>query len=441
MNTIVMFGWLPAVFYIFTRIPAQRAIVFSFITAWLFLPLAEFKLVGIPEYTKMSATCYSVLLATFVYDFGRFNSFKFSWLDVPMAVWCFCPFISALTNDLGPYEGFSSTFSQVVVWGVPYFIGRIYLNNFLGLRQLSIGIFLGGLAYIPFCLFEIVTHKSLHQIVYRFSVLGQTAAFAIRYGGYRPSVFMPIGLMLAVWMMAATVLGVVLWKTGIIKRVWHIPVGWTVGILMVTFVLVRSTGAYFLLVLGLAMLYLAKQSRSNLLLWILLGFMFIYLYLGAVGAFPGQQIIDFLGQFMEPDRLQSLGFRFMNEEILSAKARERMLFGWGGFGRNQIFNAQGYLVTTTDSLWIIALGVNGLVGLVSLFTALVLPALSFWFFYPPTTWSNANIAVAAALAVVLLMYALDCVLNAMVNPIFALAGGGLAGVVVSSQRQNVAFKT
>lgn len=38
---IVMFGWIPVVFYIFLRYPAQRAVIISFIFAWLFLP-AEF---------------------------------------------------------------------------------------------------------------------------------------------------------------------------------------------------------------------------------------------------------------------------------------------------------------------------------------------------------------------------------------------------------------
>lgn len=73
---IVMFGWIPFVLYLFRWLPAQRAVVVSFMVAWLFLPLAAFPLPGLPDYTKMSATSYGVLLATIIFDAKRFSSFQ-----------------------------------------------------------------------------------------------------------------------------------------------------------------------------------------------------------------------------------------------------------------------------------------------------------------------------------------------------------------------------
>jgi len=316
-------------------------------------------------------------------------------------------------------------------WGVPYFLGRIYLNTFSGLRQLAVGIFWGGLIYAPLCLFETATRINLHGLIYRFTA----GAADLRYGGYRPSVFLQNGLALGTWMMFATLMGVVLWRTKTIKQIRNIPISWIVGFLLTAFILVKATGAYFLLVMALIIVITAQWYGTGLLLWILLGSLFIYLYLGVIGDFPGQEIIDFLVKFIDPDRLQSLGFRFMNEELLSGKARERILFGWGGFGRNQLYKEGGYSITITDSLWIIAFGINGLVGLVSVFATLLLPVLGFWFFYPPASWSHPNIMIAAAIAAGLAMYALDCVLNAFPNPIFTLAGGGLTGVILNRQLQ------
>lgn len=154
---LVMFGWIPFVFYLFMRFPPQRAVITSFIIAWLFLPQAKFPLPGLPDYTKMSATCYGILLATVVYDAARLTSFRFGWLDIPMLIWCLCPIPSSLTNDLGLYDGVSSARAQTVAWGLPYFLGRLYLSNLEGLRQLAIGIFSGGVVYIPFCLVENIT--------------------------------------------------------------------------------------------------------------------------------------------------------------------------------------------------------------------------------------------------------------------------------------------
>ena len=57
-----------------------------------------------------------------------------------MFIWCVCPFISSMGNNLGMYDGFSAVAYQVTSWGLPYFIGRIYFNDLVGLRELAIAI-------------------------------------------------------------------------------------------------------------------------------------------------------------------------------------------------------------------------------------------------------------------------------------------------------------
>jgi hypothetical protein len=70
-------------------------------------------------------------------------------IDIPMIIWCLCPICSSLSNDLGLYDGISTAFAQTVAWGFPYFIGRLFLGDLRGLRELAIGIFAGGVAYVP----------------------------------------------------------------------------------------------------------------------------------------------------------------------------------------------------------------------------------------------------------------------------------------------------
>jgi len=77
--------------------PQRRKPLSSFITAWLFLPQVEFTQPGL-DYTKMSATCFNVLLAAIVFDIKRFSSFKPSWLDLPMLVCAYAPCI-IISND------------------------------------------------------------------------------------------------------------------------------------------------------------------------------------------------------------------------------------------------------------------------------------------------------------------------------------------------------
>lgn len=428
---IVMFGWIPLVLYLFSRFPAQRAVIVCFVIAWMFLPQAVLPIPGLPDYDRMSATCYGILLATFIFDVERFRSFRFSWIDLPMLAWCLCSLPTSITNGLGAYDGFSAVLDQTVAWGIPYFLGRLYLNDFSGLRQLAIAAFAGGLIYIPFCLYEARMYTNIHLLVYGFQTFSSTFIYSIRYGGYRPSVFMVSGLMLSVWMMLAALMGIILWRTKVIKQLWGIPVGFWVGLLLVTFVLIRSTGAYIYVGIGVIILFVAKWLRTTIVMWLLIAGMCFYLNVAVSGQFPWKQAVVAMRQVFPEERVQSMEFRFENEDVLGARARQKMTFGWGRFGRSRIFNEYGEDVSVTDSLWIIVFGINGVVGLVSIFSALLLPAISFSIRYPARLWAHPAFAPAAALAVGTVLYALDCLANAMENPIFALTCGAIAGVSIN----------
>ena len=434
-----MFGWIPIVFYFFSRFPARQAVILGFIVAWLFLPQKEFPLPGLPDYTKVSATCYGVAIATIIYDINRLRSFRFSWVDLPMFIWCCCPLAASLSNGLGLYDGLSAVLMQAITWGAPYFLGRIYLNSLKGLSQLAMGIFLGGLAYIPLCLFEVRMSPQLHRIVYGFSpyAFGQS----IRYGGYRPSVFMQHGLEVGMFMMAATFIGIYYWKTNTVRQVYGISITWLVSALLVTFVLVKSTGAYFLLFIGIGILLFVWQFRSSIIVLLIIGSIFFYLGQNTLtDTYISDQIVTSVSKVVPEERIQSLEFRFNNEELLTDKARQKMFFGWGGWGRNRVYryNWEGKLVdiSVTDSLWIIAFGQNGLVGLLSVFSAFFVPVLAFIKRYPVIYWFKPQITPAAIITIVLLLYMIDTLFNAMINPIFILACGGVAGTAVAQTFPN-----
>ena len=63
--------------------------------------------------------------------------------------------MSAVTNGLGAWDGMSAVLEQFTLFGIPYYIGRVYFNDWEGFRELGVAIFLGGVIYVPLCLFEI----------------------------------------------------------------------------------------------------------------------------------------------------------------------------------------------------------------------------------------------------------------------------------------------
>ena len=56
--------------------------------------------------------------------------------------------------------------------------------------------------------------------------------------------------------------------------------------------------------------------------------------------------------------------------------------------------------------------------------------------YSIKTWMNRDIAPVVALVVVIILYVLDCLLNAMINPIFILTCGGLSGLIINNLKMN-----
>ncbi|MCU0566268.1 MAG: O-antigen ligase domain-containing protein [Oculatellaceae cyanobacterium Prado106] len=428
---LVMFAWIPIIIYLFSRLPARRAVVVTYLVAWLFLPEAGLPIIGLPDFTKTIATAYGILIATVIFDVGRITTFRYSWIDIPMTIWCLCPFASSITNDLGPYDGASAVLAQTITWGLPYFLGRIYLNNLTALRELAVGIFIGGLVYIPLCLYEIRLSPQLHSIFYGGHAradFGQT----MRLGGFRPTVFMEHGLAVGAFMMAATLSGIWLWQTGVIKQLWNIPMEWLVGALFITFILTRSTGAYGLLAIAIALLYVGKELRTAFPVFLLIAAIGTYLFINAeTNTYFTDQLLEFLGQFLPEDRVGSITFRFNNEELLADRAREKLIFGWGGWGRALIRDANGNQLTIQDSLWIIAFGHYGTVGLVSFATSMLMPIFNlFWVRYPARLWTNRKVAPAAVIAIMALMYMIDCLVNALINPIYIIATGGIAGLVL-----------
>ena len=74
------------------------------------------------------------------------------------------------------------------------------------------------------------------------------------------------------------------------------------------------------------------------------------------------------------DRATSLRTQFDEERPLLERASQRLVFGWGRWGRNRVFDEEtGRDLVTTDGRWIITMGQFGLFGFLAEFGLLALP--------------------------------------------------------------------
>jgi len=419
---VTLFGWIPFVILLFTLMPPRRAVIASFLLAWLFLPMAGYGVPGLPDYTKMSATTFGVLIGAALFDTDRLLSWRPKWVDLPMFVWCCCPLMSSYLNGLGLYDGVSEIVRAFIGWGLPYVIGRVYFNDLESLRELAIGIFIGGLIYVPFCWFEVRFSPQLHKWVYGFRQ--HSFIQNVRDGGYRPMVFMQHGLMVGMWMGMTTMIGVWLWQSRTVRKVWDIPMYVLLPAMFLTVYLCKSKYAVLLLGMGMIALYSAKWLRTKALIICLLCVPLTYAVLRASGELTGDSMIRWAEGAFGEDRAKSLAMRLNNENVLAERAMEKPVWGWGGWGASRVQDEQGKDLIT-DSLWIITLGKYGWVGLVSLMTVLLLPMILVVKDWRVELWHHAAVAPVVALAIVCTLYMFDHLMNGMVNPIFMLAAGAV----------------
>lgn len=421
MVHIAMLGFIPLVLGLFLTIPPRRAIIAGYLIGWLFLPVYGYHLPGIPDYSKTSAVEYALLLCIVLFDFGRLMRFRPRWFDVPVIVMVVGAFLTSVVNGLGAYDGMSQALNTATMWGMPYLVGRLYFSDMDGARELAIGIVIGAVIYVPLCLWEIRMSPQLHAWVYGFSP--QNALEWARYGGYRPLVFMGSSLMTAMWITTAMLVAFWLWTTRSVRSIMGWPILWLLGALTLTSLLTHAAGAMLLSIFGGGALYFGRMLRTPLLLIALMAAPPIYMTARLAG-WSGEDLIDVASATLGPARAESLGYRMKNENLLSAHALDQPVLGWGGWGRNRVYDETGKDISVTDGLWIIELGEFGIVGLVSVYLMILLPpALVLWRFRG-RLWTAAA-APVMVLATLLILHGMDDVLNAMVNPIFILAMGGL----------------
>ncbi len=434
---IVLFGWIVAVQALFLVLSPRRAVLVSFLFAWLFLPQAAIEIAGLPDITKISVTSFSVLLAIICFDAQRVMRFRPSWIDLPIVAWCLAPLASSLANGLGAYDGGSGVLSELFLWGIPFFVGRLYFNDKDSIRDLAVAIFIGGLVYVPLCLIEIRLSPQLHHWVYGYHQ--HSFLQTMRFGGYRPMVFMQHGLMVGMWMTSASLIGVWLWKTGAMRRLCGMPVLLFLPVLLGTTILCKSTGALILLVAGLGFLFVNRWTKSAALVLLIVAIPPLYVTARAKNLWSGEQLVT-AATMIDAERAESLQGRFDNELLLVEKAAEKPWFGWGRWGRWRIYNDRGEDITVSDSLWVISLGEKGLVGIAALMSMLLLPIMLMVRRVPVRYWHQKKAAPIACLAVILVLFAIDNLINAMLNPVFVLAMGGLSGLYLSAKNWSAESK-
>jgi hypothetical protein len=432
MNTAfasyVIVAWVVLAVAVFPSFPPQRGVLVILLSGTLFLPVLDSGMVelGPVKFSKTNAVCYALLLACLLFDAKRLFALTPSWADLPVLVWCVFPALSVLHNDPPPdgspalRDAVAQSLVQTTRYLIPYLIGRVYFSDPDGMRALAAGIVAAALVYVPFCLFEVKQSPQLHVIVYGY--MPHEFAQQVRFGGYRPMVFLGHGLAVAFFMGTAMILAAWTRNTDPAAGGWH---NWAVWVLGAALLLCKSVGPTVLVCVGLVPRSLARSAALRVALLGLVAIPPAYCLVRSTGYWGGTNLVEFAEDTISEDRAESLQFRFEQENELIARALERPAFGWGGWGRSRVRDENDKDVSVTDGLWIIIMGNYGIVGLMVYGAMTLLPVARYAWLLPPAAGASRPYAASNGCAVVIGLWCIDSLLNAMAIPLFIVMVGGL----------------
>lgn len=436
---IALFGWPLAAIWIFKNKRITTAVILMFLIPYMWLPYGmRLDLPLIPPIDKWTLPAVMAFLILKLTD----RSYKLlpesGFLTIIFVMTFVYPIFTTYTNgDVLNYAGtirpamsfadiISLTFTNFALIYVPLSIGAHYLPSEESHKTLISIIAVCGFIYSVFCLWEIRMSPQLHKDIYGFSAIswGQQ----IRNGGFRPVVFMGHGLYVAMFMSIAVMCSVLLAKrkAAFFSRYSVLKVGYIFGIL----ILCKTWSAAIYAMLALTIIVFLNRKTWLNVASILAIIVFLYPMLRASNMIPVQQINDYFTE-LNADRGQSLGFRFDNEDVLLIKARERPLFGWGGWGRQRVYSEiTGEDTTVTDGTWIIIFGQFGWLGYVAIFGALcgsvIIASRRLKKLQTPSFYTSGLVLIVS-------LNLVDLIPNSSLSPITYLMVGALIGASVRKQ--------
>jgi hypothetical protein len=434
--SIAFLAWVPISVYFFRRYSVRVAVLVNFIAGWAVLPSASYTpttaifpywILGacLPSnyfLTKASVTGITCLVGILLVDRSSFRRFQLNFWDLPMVVWCTVPLLSAIASSQAAFiPALRSELYQTLAWGVPYLAGRLYFNDIEALGLAAKAFVFAGVAYVPVCLIEIVTGPQIYAHLYGYEPYRWIGAQ--RYVGFRPVGLLEDGNQLGIWMATSALIAIWLWKHRLANAIFGIPIAWISATLLVVTLLCQSGGSIVLLFCLLFLAFVRHSYLPRVLAALLL--------VGIVGAI-GLRLANTvsLKSLVEHNRAAyasarllkqmkrgSFGWRLSQDERHVTSALKEPLLGSGQWDWWKASSSRPW------SLWLLAFGMYGLVGVLALECLQLLPvARVLW--APFARGAIEGLEVRNALAAAILMSAIDNLLNgSMILPLLLVIGG------------------
>ncbi len=416
----------------------ERALIWSLLGGYLLLPVnTEINFPGVPAFNKTSVANLAAMIGALIFSRGPVLRLPREWwLLALMVLYIGSPLGTVWGNrapliigdtalpGLRPYDALSAAAYKAIDL-IPFVLGYNLLKGSRAHHEILRTLVVAALGYSVLMLIEIRLSPQLHTWVYGF--FPHSFGQQMRDGGFRPVVFIGHGLLVAIFTALAVIGAAYLAKTR--SRIMGVPALPLMIYLLVVLILCRSLGALILAATAIPLLLAFKEKTVGLVCAIMAITVMAYPALRGADIVPVQWVADSVASYSS-ERSGSFQTRIDNESALLAKAGQKALFGWGGYGRNRVYDEfTGRDTSITDGTWIIIVGTYGWVGYVAAFGLLCLPTVASLFRrekLKPAT---------AALSLVLAVNLLDLLPNSSLTPLTWLIAGSLVAIRSQSRKK------
>lgn len=448
---LALLAWPLVVFVMFRVLTIERALIWSILGGYMILPqLSEINLPGIPNFNKVSIPNLAAF-AGCLFMLGRFPALvpESRAGKILLTIFVLSPAVTVLSNlepmrfgiasggtmqmldtsnlerwglpGLRAYDSASALVNQLFIM-LPFFLARNILNTAEALREVLVALVIAGLIYALPMLFEVRFSPQLHTMLYGF--FQHDFSQAIRGGGFRPFVFMPHGIWVAFFAFMCTMAAAAL-----LREAQPAQRGRMIFLMlfMMGLVLITRTLGALLFALAFVPVLLFLRPRTHLAIAAAVSVVVLaYPLLRGSGLIPVEWLLA-RAAAIDPDRAASLAYRLTNEDRILEHVQQKMLFGWGGWGRFIPHDPlTGRSDVVVDGSWIITIGHYGWMGYLSLFGLLTLPLVSLWWQARKPCAPPVPLAVSA-LALILAANLFDLLPNGTLIPFTWLMAGGILG--------------
>jgi len=246
------------------------------------------------------------------------------------------------------------------------------------------------------------------------------------------------GLMVALWMAVSATVAFWFWRNREIRYLKKIPMFIIVAALVITSILCKSANGWSFLVIGCSAYFIFRHFKRSTPFIILLLIVPFYIGLRSTSFVSADAIKEVAGVFFDENRVNSLGFRLLQEDVISRESLKRPLLGWGGWGRgipDYKYNLEKG-ITTRDSLWLITFNNKGIVGLLSVYSSILLGPLLILNGKIRKNFSEKLDAIHVLLSLVVISFAIDTLFNGMISPLYVMISGAIISSYISIRKNH-----